>query len=87
MFADLHLVDKSIYIELLRCHFQWCKGDINKTFHLSDRELRSSSGHCLDSISNAKKRLSTAELISFERGLGNRTYYKILCLDGEPPKK
>ena len=84
--ADLHLVDKSILIELLRCHFQWCKGDIEGKFHLSDRELKSLTGHCLNSITNAKKRLRDSNVISFECGCGNRTYYKILSLDGKPSK-
>jgi len=76
--CELSKSDHKIFLHLLLYHFNKCRGDYEKEFFLTDRDLSSLSGCSLRTIWLAKKKLSSTHLISFYVGLKNKTYYKIL---------
>jgi len=83
--CDLSHAERSIYLYLLRLHFQFTGSDYSKDFYVTDRHLSSFTGCSTESIWRAKKSLKNSGLIDFRIGDGNKTFYKILSGNGDSP--
>jgi len=82
MVTKLTPTDTTIFLQLLLQHFNYCRNDYKKQFYITDRDLAQVTGCSLRSIWLAKKRLSLYGLIKYDIGFKNKTYYKILSLNG-----
>lgn len=72
--------DRTILFQLCLLCFQFAGSQHDKEFYCTDRDLASLTGTSTKTVYFAKKNLSSAGLITYERGLGNKTFYKIPSL-------
>jgi len=77
----------TIFLRLLQSHFHLSRGEYDRPFYLTDRDLARVSGCSKSTIWKTKKILRDLNLIDFRVGLKNRTYYKILSPNGNNLKK
>ncbi len=85
-FHSLSHAENSIYLKLLFHHFRFCSGDYSRNFYMTDRDLSSLTGCSLSTVWLAKKSLTKHNLINFEIGPKNRTYYSIIPNGSDPAK-
>ena len=76
--CDLTHGERTVYIFLLYQHFRYTRGDYEKEFFLTNRDLSKLSFCSLDTVYKAKLKLKELKLIDFHTGSKNRTFYKIL---------
>jgi len=78
--GDLTHADRTILLELCFLCFRYAGSQHDQKFYCTDRDLASLTGTSTKTVCFAKKNLSSAGLITFEIGPGNKTYYKIPSL-------
>jgi len=85
LFTTSH-AERTILLNLLKMHFQFCGLDYHKEFYITDRDLSEITGCSTRTVWKTKNTLSSSGLISFKVGPDNKTHYKMICLNGKPPQ-
>jgi len=87
LFEFLSPATTTIFLRLIQSHFHLARGEYDRAFYITDRDLSQVSGCSKSTIWKTKKILRDLHLIEFKVGLKNRTYYKILSPNGNNHKK
>lgn len=83
--TNISPIERSIFLQLLFQHFHICGKDYSKEFYITDRFLAELCHCSTESIWRAKNSLSSAGLLSFRVGPGNKTFYSIISGNGHDP--